>query len=118
MTFENPIVLITLITGVLFIVAGLILLKFPPKSINELYGYRTSGSMKNQERWDFAQKYSAKEMIKFGGVLLLFSIPGHFFELPKSISVIIGVGLLLLVVAGLIYSVEEAIKRRFNSTNI
>jgi uncharacterized membrane protein len=59
--FENPLVNITFLCGLLFIIAGYILLKFPPKNINSLYGYRTSSSMENQEKWDFAQNYSSKE---------------------------------------------------------
>jgi uncharacterized membrane protein len=31
---------------------------FPPKKINSLYGYRTPNSMKSQENWDFANRYS------------------------------------------------------------
>lgn len=57
---------------------------FRPKKINNLYGYRTSSSMKNQEAWDVAQRCSAKLSIVFGFLglavetLLLFLFP----ELP------------------------------------
>ena len=43
--FENPLVNITFLCGFLFIIAGYILLKFPPKNINSLYGYRTSSGI-------------------------------------------------------------------------
>lgn len=45
--FENPLFLIPITSGPLFMIAGLVLLKFPPKKINSLYGYRTNSSMKN-----------------------------------------------------------------------
>jgi len=48
--FDNPLFLIPSTSGLIFILAGFIMLKFPPKKINSLYGYRTSSSMKNQER--------------------------------------------------------------------
>ena len=57
----NPLVLILCISGLIFLLAGFIQQRFPPKKINHLYGYRTSNSMKSQESWDFAQEYSAKK---------------------------------------------------------
>ncbi|MDA0356796.1 MAG: SdpI family protein, partial [Bacteroidetes bacterium] len=57
--FDNPLFLIPSTSGLIFMLAGFIMLKLPPKKINSLYGYRTRSSMKNQERWDFSQKYSA-----------------------------------------------------------
>ena len=77
MTFDNPLFLIPVMTGVIFIVAGWIMMKFPPKDINSLYGYRTKNSMKNKERWAFAQKYSAdgsgiiSSMVASGGLIEL-----------------------------------------------
>ena len=76
--FENPLMNITLLGGLIFIVFGLIMFKFPPKKINSLYGYRTNSSMKDQSRWDFAQKYSSKEIIKLGFVLMITSLIGLF----------------------------------------
>jgi len=52
--------------AVAFIVCGFILIIFPPKTINNLYGYRTSFSMKNQDTWDTAQKYGGYSMIILG----------------------------------------------------
>lgn len=69
---ENPIFIIPVITRFVFIVAGLIMLKFPPNKINFLYSYRTNSSMKSQEIWQFAQKYSAREMSKL--VVYLLSV--------------------------------------------
>ena len=56
--------LILTLGGLIFLIAGYIQHRFPPKKINHLYGYRTSASMKSQESWDFAQEYSAKKVIK------------------------------------------------------
>lgn len=47
-------------------IGGAILRFFPPKKINSFYGYRTPRSMKNQENWDFAQKYAGQLMLSWG----------------------------------------------------
>lgn len=59
------------LVGVIFILVGIIMLLFPPKKINFLYGYRTNLSMKTQENWDYSQKYSAKLIMVLGGFLIL-----------------------------------------------
>lgn len=52
--------------GMVFAIAGFIFKVLPPKKINSVYGYRTSTSMKNQDTWNVAQKYSANSMITLG----------------------------------------------------
>lgn len=110
---ENPLFNITFFGGLIFAFTGFFMLKLPPKKINSLYGYRTISSMKNQERWDFAQKYSAKEMMKLGGILTLSSVLVFITNFNHSINLIIGVSLMTLVVIILLIKVETAIKRKF-----
>jgi uncharacterized membrane protein len=50
--------------GVFLLIIGGIQYRYPPKKINDLYGYRTDTSKRNQETWDEAQRYSALLMIK------------------------------------------------------
>jgi len=112
--FENPLINITFFGGLIFIVAGFIMYKFPPKNINSLYGYRTSSSMENQEKWDFAQNYSSKEMMKLGFLLsisFLFSLITNFDNLT---NMFIGLGLMILMVIILLLRVEKAIKIKFS----
>jgi len=52
--------------GLIFIVIGFIFKMFPPRKINYIYGYRTNLSMKNQDIWNEAQKYSANSFIVLG----------------------------------------------------
>ncbi len=53
---------------------GLLLVKKPPQGINSFFGYRTSMSGKNNETWDFAQKYAGKVWLLSGVLnLLLFA---------------------------------------------
>ena len=115
MTTDNPLFIIPVLTGLILVTFGFIMLKFPPKKINSLYGYKTSSSMKSKERWDFAQKFSSKEMIKLGILLAISGLIGLIYH-PKGITaMIIGLGLIISVVVILIIKVESAIKKKFNT---
>src|SRR5690554_1990072 len=115
MLAENHLFIIPVGAGLIFAIGGFVMLKFPPKNINGLYGYRTSSSMKSKERWDFAQLYSSKEMIKLALLLALSGVL-EFIVTPKpEIGMIIGLGLIILVVIALIVRVEKAIKKKFKS---
>ena len=113
MVFENPLFLIPFSSGLIFCIVGLIMYKFPPKKINSIYGYRTASSMKNQERWDFAQLYAAKQMIKYGLLLSVFGLVGLVYEPSESTSTILGLGLMILMVILLIVKVEKKMKEEF-----
>lgn len=114
MEMVNTLLIVPLLSGAIFILVGFIMLAFPPKKINGLYGYRTGSSMKSQERWDFAQKYSAKELMKSGVVLMLTSVLGFVIEPTGDVATIIGLGLMIVMVIVLFIRVEKAIKERFS----
>ena len=111
---QNPLINITSSVGLIFIATGFIMHKFPPKTINSLYGYRTAKSMESQEKWDFAQKYSSIEMMKLGLVLSISSFLGFITTFNNFTNMIIGLGLMFLMVIALIWRVEKAIKAKFN----
>lgn len=48
--------------------------KRPPKSINWIYGYRTTRSMKSQEAWEFAHKYVGELWFKMGIITIVISL--------------------------------------------
>ena len=101
------------ITGGLFIVFGYVLRRYPPRKINWFYGYRTSSSMKNQERWDFAQRYAAKEMIRQGFWMVLVGILGSWLPLPPVLSAFLTIPVMFLLIGLLIYRTEKALKDTF-----
>ena len=68
------------ICPLIFLVVGVVFWMYPPKKINEFYGYRTTRSRKSQEAWDFAQKYSAKMMTVLGLVALIVAAAAHLFR--------------------------------------
>lgn len=111
--FNNPLINITLLCGLVFMIAGYIMSKFPPKEINGLYGYRTSSSMKSQERWDFSQRYAAQEMIKLGALLAVSSLIGFLTDFSPTINMTIGLSFLILASIILIWRVEKALKQKF-----
>ena len=112
--FNDPFFNITALVGGVFVVTGFIMLKFPPKKINFLYGYRTSASMKNQDQWDFAQKYSAREMMLSGIVLASSGLLTLITDFATSVKLLVGLAMVGLAVIVLLVRVEKAIKKRFS----
>lgn len=99
------------LVGVIFILSGLILLKYPPKKINSFYGYRTRHSKSTQKKWDFAQRYSAKELITQGAILLIIGIVGYILNIKELFEIGFGLVLILLSVILIFYKTEKAIKK-------
>lgn len=110
---DSPLFVIPVSAGFIFVIVGLLVLKFPPKKINNLYGFRTANSMKSQQHWDFAQRYSAKEMIKLGALLALSGLLGLVFQPGETVATAIGIGFMMLAVIALLLRVEGAIKKEF-----
>ena len=111
---ENPLFLIPLLTGLIFVLAGFVLWKFPPKEINYIYGYRSKRSMQSQAQWDLAQVYAGKRMMLYGGILTLSCLLGLVFKFKENIAVILGLSLMILTVIILIIDVERILKRQFS----
>lgn len=113
MNWLNPIFLIPILTAPIYILAAILMLKYPPKNINSLYGYRTNRSRKSQESWDFAQKYSAKKMIVFSVVLIILAIFGLKISFNEAIDVSIGIALILLACIVPLVQTEKKLKEKF-----
>ena len=110
---ESEITFIAVMGGVLFVLAGVVVYFFPPKEINGLYGYRTANSMKSQERWTFAQIYSARKMMWYGSALILVGIAASFIKTSEGIGTIIGLALLISCPIALYLKVEKKLSKRF-----
>lgn len=113
--FENLLFLLPFCFGVVLTITGFLSYKYPPKEINELYGYRSKRAKKNQQQWDFAQIYGAKQLFKNGLLLFVFSFLGFFIQMKEVWSVSLSLLLLLLAVINTWFSTEKAIKSKFNS---
>lgn len=110
MNFSDPLFLLPILCGPIFIIAGYTMLKLPPKWPNTLYGYRTPRALKNEENWNFAQPYSAKELMKSGVVFTLLAVVAPFTKLEHPMSLIIALGLLFIFAGYPIYKTERALK--------
>lgn len=114
MNYSNPLFLMPALIGPGVILSGLINLYFPARRINSFYGYRTRQSKKSQEKWDFAQRYHAWEMVKWGLLLCLLAIIGLFIELENNwVATIIGFSYAIMVVVLVIARTERAMSKKF-----
>ena len=66
----NPFTYILTTNGLLFLLS-ILFWKFPPKKINNWYGYRTHKTMLNQKIWDFANAIFTKNLIIYSGISFL-----------------------------------------------
>ena len=74
----SPIIYILTTNGLLFLMS-IIFLKFPPKKINNWYGYRTPKTMLNQKIWDFAHAVFSKNLLIYAGISLLGGLVFAYF---------------------------------------
>ncbi|WP_141535415.1 SdpI family protein [Bacillus cereus] len=99
----------SILIGIIFILAALILQKNPPTDISAAYGYRTKRSMKNKELWDAGNKYSAEVMKQNGFIMMLIgSVISILFRYPHTMIAIMIVMLVLII--RLFIRVEKRLK--------
>lgn len=99
---------------------GLYFLKGGPKNVNGAFGYRTTLSMKNQETWKFAHKYSGKIWLICGITLVPLTVLSMLLVRGKDVDTIgcLGlavVGVQLVLMVGVILPTERALKKHFGS---
>lgn len=63
----NPITYILTTNGLLFLLS-ILFWKFPPKKINNWYGYRTHKTLLNEKIWDFANAIFSKNLLIYAGI--------------------------------------------------
>jgi uncharacterized membrane protein len=107
------VLLIPLIAGSIFVIAALVQLKFPPKKISRMYGYRTRRSMQSVATWNFAQRYGSIELLKLGAALMALSPVGCILPCGELQALALGLIPLIGGVVLMIIRVERALKRRF-----
>lgn len=98
------------LVGFVFALAACLTLRFPPKKINQIYGYRTKRSMSSQENWDIAQKFSSQLMLKQGLIMLALACILVVLPIHEIVSVIISVALLIGSVTVLFVQTEKRLK--------
>ena len=99
--------------GLIIVLAGWWMGVRPPKKINHIYGYRAPSSMKSQERWDFAQIYSSKQMMISGAILIFLSVPLAVIAWSELSRIFIGLTLIIGACIYIFIKTERAIKQHF-----
>ena len=106
-----------LLIPIIMILVGLVFKFKPPSKINNIYGYRTTRSMKSQKTWDYAQNRIGVLWLYMGVILYSVIIISMLF-LPISkehLSFIHGgIGLIALIIG--IPFVEKELKEKFDET--
>lgn len=104
--------------GGIFAIIGVLMLIFPPEKINLFYGYRTKRSRKGQANWDFAQRFSALQMIKGGIFLLILSMFAAFIDWERFETLIQNLIISTPILSAAVYifmSTERALKTKFKT---
>jgi len=102
-----------LVLGPLMLVMSLIFKFFPPKKINNLYGYRTTRSMKSQETWDMGNIYCFNLMV-LASVATIFLQSILILTLSKGNSMMISVLVMVSLLVGTIPLTERHLKKHFD----
>lgn len=97
---------------------GVIFSFFPPKHINDWYGYRTSRSRRDQESWDFAHRYCGHLCLKNSFILLLLSLGlvvifSHLSDAVLAMLTLVQIIPFLVVIA----KTEKALKATFEDSD-
>ncbi|MBS3902562.1 MAG: SdpI family protein [Dethiobacter sp.] len=122
MDFMGKIMVGLFIGPIILLLSGLLLLLFPPKNRNYIYGYLTRLSSKTQQTWDFANKLAAKLLVGMGSVSLVLAIialgaiaklPNNLLERAYSIAVPLSAVVFLLLLLMLVFIVQVKLKKMF-----
>ena len=105
--------IVHLLIGPLMLLISYIFAKYPPKKINDLYGYRTNRSMRNQDCWDFANRYSIRLMWKISLLTCLVQAIGVIF-LDEGLALLTATIVLVTTLIYSVYLTEKALKNTFD----
>ena len=103
----------------IMVISGWMMWKNAPNSINGIYGYRTTRSMKNMDTWKFAHDYCGRLWWKLGWILFVISLVAHILFYGASENAIANLAGILCTVqcVALVASIiptEIALKKNFD----
>jgi len=111
MDVDNPLFLVPVMCGLIFVIASFIMMKYPPKKINMLYGYRTRQSMRSQKHWDFAQKYASGVMAACGIAMAFIGFGLSLIIKSFPLNLIFSLGLLVASAFAMVLITERRLKK-------
>lgn len=99
--------------GMLLLLLGVIYATYPPKKINQFYGYRTRRTMANQKVWDYANIIGARMIIRIGFLATAFGIIVYWIY-PDEIAIIAQAGVIVVgLILGMLFC-EQDLNRHFD----
>ena len=106
-------VYIHLMLGPLMVVLSYIFMRFPPKKINHIYGYRTPRSMRSQEAWVCANLYCPQAFLIVSGLTCIVQLVTYSF-MPSAHAIMWSSGFLVVGLVAVIPLTEMHLKNGFN----
>ncbi|MFY7862055.1 MAG: SdpI family protein [Chitinophagales bacterium] len=112
---NSDLLLLPILLFLIFLSIGWYQSKYPPKSINSLYGYRTARSLKSQKNWDFAQSMSAQMMMEFayylGSSLIAISMTAKYLGFPFESIIPLQLVLMVIGLRIMLYLCEKKLEK-------
>jgi len=111
--------LTSLIIPLVMLLTGLIFMKWAPRSVNTLFGYRTRRSMQNDDTWVFANRLMAHIWIHWSlsilapTIIVMYIVLYFFPDYLGQFSIGLTLVQLVLMIAS-IYPIEKALKENFD----
>lgn len=107
----NQLIILHFFTGSTLLAIGLLMKLWPPKKINNFYGYRTPRSMKNQLAWNEANSFSA-ELLVWAGVSTVIVELICYMAVGGYASLLIAVGYFLVFAVLILVLTERRLKAK------
>ncbi len=101
------------VLALVFLLAGMIMAKYPPKKINPIYGYRSMASMRHREAWDYAQRLASRKFVLVGIVMFVIALAEWLLDVQAPANVLIMLGTMILSVVYVFQTVEKQLAKRF-----
>lgn len=119
MVFWIRMLVMDLLIPLTMICFGNLFIKKPPKTINAIFGYRTSMSCKNQDTWNFAHKYCGKLWFVCGLVFVQITAVAMLCVIGMNKDIIGTIGTIIAIVElipliGVIIPTEVALHKNFD----
>lgn len=115
--FISDIFAVAFISGFFFLIVSVVSYFYPPKKINAWIGYCTAASLRSQERWDFAQKFSSLVRIKSSLVLITASLTGYLLPQGEYFRTFGSLMMIILWVRYMTVITDRELNRRFSKLN-
>lgn len=106
----NPFFYVLSVNGLL-LVFSLVLFFFPPKKINNFYGYRTNKTIKNEVIWHYANSFFSKHLLLYAAISFFFAVILAFLNPIISWQ---PMAIMLLCIAVSVIKTEQVLFNNFN----